>query len=179
MMVLNSVAKELPHQSYVKNCRLQLNSEPKRSSSNDKVGLKSISGTQNIGCYPCTSYAFQQRVALLLSRPVMSDSLQPHGLQPARLLCPKDFLGKSTGVGCHFLLQGIFPTQGSIPWLLWPLHCRWILYHWANWEALRVWFKGIFINIFPGYQEALQATPFCVRHLRGICFSTTISRSLE
>ena len=36
--------------------------------------------------------------------PVMSDSLQPHGLGPARLLCPCDFPGKSTGVGCHFLL---------------------------------------------------------------------------
>ena len=27
--------------------------------------------------------------------------------------CPWDFLGKNTGVGCHFLFQGIFPTQGS------------------------------------------------------------------
>ena len=33
------------------------------------------------------------------SRSVMSDSLQPHGLQPIRLLRPWDFLGKSTGVG--------------------------------------------------------------------------------
>ena len=32
---------------------------------------------------------------------------------PTRLLCPWDFPGKNTGVGCHFLLQGIFPTQGS------------------------------------------------------------------
>ena len=40
-------------------------------------------------------------------------SLWPHGLQPARLLCPWDFPGKNTGVGCHFLLQGIFLTQGS------------------------------------------------------------------
>ena len=32
---------------------------------------------------------------------------------PARLLCPWDFPGKNTGVGCHSLLQGIFPTQGS------------------------------------------------------------------
>ena len=39
--------------------------------------------------------------------------LQPHGLQPTRLLCPWDFPGKHTGVGCHFLLQGIFPTKGS------------------------------------------------------------------
>ena len=30
---------------------------------------------------------------------------------PSRLLCPWDFSGKNTGVGSHFLLQGIFPTQ--------------------------------------------------------------------
>ena len=36
-----------------------------------------------------------------------------------------DSPGKNTGVGCHALLLGIFPTQGSNPGLL---HCRWILY---------------------------------------------------
>ena len=42
----------------------------------------------------------------------MSDSVRPHGLQPARLLCPWDFPGKDTGAACHFLLQGILPTRG-------------------------------------------------------------------
>ena len=42
----------------------------------------------------------------------MFNSLQPHELQTARLLCPWDFPGKDTAVGCHFLLHGIFPTQG-------------------------------------------------------------------
>ena len=42
---------------------------------------------------------------------VVSNSLQPRGLQPTGLLCPWDFPGKNTGVGCHFLLQGIFPAQ--------------------------------------------------------------------
>ena len=37
---------------------------------------------------------------------VMSDSLRPHRLCPARLLCPWNFPGKNIGVGCHFLLQG-------------------------------------------------------------------------
>ena len=37
-----------------------------------------------------------------------------------------DSPGKNTGVGCHTLLQGIFPTQGSNPGF--P-HCTWILYH--------------------------------------------------
>ena len=46
------------------------------------------------------------------SRSVMSNSSRPHGLQPTRLLGPWDFPGKSTGVGCHVILQGIFPTQG-------------------------------------------------------------------
>ena len=41
--------------------------------------------------------------------------LQPHGLQPTRLLCPGDSPGKNTGVGCHFLLQGIFLTQELNP----------------------------------------------------------------
>ena len=36
------------------------------------------------------------------SRSVVSDPQRPHGLQPTRLLCPWDFPGKSTGVGCHF-----------------------------------------------------------------------------
>ena len=40
---------------------------------------------------------------------VVSDSSQPHGLQPTRLLRPWDFPGKSTGVGCHCLLQEISP----------------------------------------------------------------------
>ena len=40
------------------------------------------------------------------SRSVVSNSLLSHGLQPARLLCPRDFPGKNTGVGCYLLLQG-------------------------------------------------------------------------
>ena len=46
----------------------------------------------------------------------------PHGLQPTRLVCPWDFLSKNAGVDCHFLLQGIFLTQGWNPHLLSLLH---------------------------------------------------------
>ena len=53
---------------------------------------------------------------------VMSDSLQHCGRWPARLLCPWDVPGKNTEVGYHFLLQGIFLTQG------WNLHL-------LNWQA--------------------------------------------
>ena len=45
---------------------------------------------------------------------------------PTSFLCLWDFSGKTTGVGCHFLLQGILLTQGSNPGL--P-HCRQSLYH--------------------------------------------------
>ena len=48
------------------------------------------------------------------------------------LLCPWDFPGKNTGVGCHFLLQGVFLTQG---WSIHLLLGRQILYHWATREA--------------------------------------------
>ena len=60
-----------------------------------------------------------------VSHSVVSDSLWPRGLWPARLLRPWDSPGKSTGVDCHSLLQGIFPTQGSNPG---HLNCRQILY---------------------------------------------------
>ena len=53
---------------------------------------------------------------------VKSYSWQPHGLYPTRLLCLWNSPGKKTGVGCHFLLQGIFPTQGWNPHLLRLLH---------------------------------------------------------
>ena len=60
-------------------------------------------------------------IPLIQVASVVSDSLQPFGLQPTRLLCPWDSPGKSTGVGCRFLLQGIFPTQGLNPCLLYLL----------------------------------------------------------
>ena len=68
-------------------------------------------------------YHVESMCVCVLNRSVASDSVM-HGLQPARLLWPWDFPGKNTGVGCHFLLQGIFPTQGSNP------HCLLHLLHW-------------------------------------------------
>ena len=53
---------------------------------------------------------------------VMSDSVRSHGVLPTRVLCPWDFPSKNTEVGCHFLLQGILPMQGSNPSLLRLLH---------------------------------------------------------
>ena len=61
-------------------------------------------------------------------------TLWPHGLRPTRLLCPWDSPGKKTGVGCHFLLQGIFLTQGSNLDLL---HCRKVLSRVGSWDRER------------------------------------------
>ena len=62
-------------------------------------------------------------VCQLLSRVQLFETLWTVA---ARLLCPWTSPGKDTGVGCHYLLQGIFLTQTSKPGLL---HCRQILYH--------------------------------------------------
>ena len=62
-------------------------------------------------------------ISCALSPSVMS--LWPHGLQSARLLCPWGFSRQEYWMGCHALLQGIFPTQESNQGLL---HCRRILY---------------------------------------------------
>ena len=54
----------------------------------------------------------------------------------ARLPCPWDSPGKDTAVGCcHFLLQGIFPTQESNVRLLCLIHWRWIVYPPSYWAA--------------------------------------------
>ena len=55
------------------------------------------------------------------------------------------FPGKKTGVGCHFLLQGIFLTLGLKPCLL---YYRLILYHWTSWEALNRYSLLLFFFFF-------------------------------
>ena len=67
-----------------------------------------------------------------ISCSVVSNSLQPHGLQPTRFLCPWNSPGQNTGVGCHSLLQGIFPTQGSKPGFM---HCSQIHYYLSHWGS--------------------------------------------
>ena len=55
--------------------------------------------------------------------------------QPTRLICPGDYPGKNTAVGCHFLLQGIFPTRGSNLGL--P-HCMQILYSLSHQDSTKL-----------------------------------------
>ena len=65
---------------------------------------------------------------------VVSNSLQHHGLQPTRLLCPWDSPGKNPGVGCRALLQGIFLTH--------PFNLRCVL--------IQVFFPWSRLRVFPG-----------------------------
>ena len=67
-----------------------------------------------------------------VSYSALSDSLWPHGLYPASLLCPWNSPGKNTSVDSHFLLQGILPIQGLNPSLL---HCSRFFTVWATGEA--------------------------------------------
>ena len=83
-------------------------------------------------------------LVLILSCSVVSESLQPHGLYPARLLCTWELWSKNIGAGCHFLFQGISLTHGSNPRLL---H----LPHWRA-DSLPLSHQGnLFIVIAPKY----------------------------
>ena len=74
--------------------------------------------------FPAPSFMLRVRVKSEVKSLSRVKTLRPHGLWPTRLLRPWDFPGKRTGVGCHWGLQGIFPTQGSNLGL--P-HCRQML----------------------------------------------------
>ena len=64
-------------------------------------------------------YYVIQKGDCYFSRLVMSDSFAtPWTIQPTRLLCPWDFPNKNIGMGCHFLLHGLFLTQELNPHLL-------------------------------------------------------------
>ena len=68
--------------------------------------------TKTLTCKRCQEFFFFLSKSESVSHKVLSNSLWSHGLQPARLLCPWNSLGKNTGMGYHGLFQGIFPTQG-------------------------------------------------------------------
>ena len=82
--------------------------------------------------------------------------MRPHRRQPTRLPHPWDSPGKNTGVGCHFLLQRIFPTQGSNPHLL---HCRQILHHWAMRVTVQYYSFACGYLVLPA--EGTLLSPFC------------------
>ena len=66
----------------------------------------------------------------------VSNSLRPHRLWPAKLLCPWDCPGKNSGVGCHALLQGIFLPQGLNSSGSPELVDGFFFYYYFNWRLI-------------------------------------------
>ena len=99
---------------------------------------------------------------MCISRLVGSDSLRPHGLY--RLLCPRDSPGKNTEVGCHALLQGTFPTQGSNLGLL---PCRQILY----WPSHQCSFSSVQLLICVRLFE----TPWTAAHQASLSITNSLN----
>ena len=110
----------------------------------------------------------------VLSSSVVSDSLGPRELEPSRLLCPWYFPGKNSGLGYHFLVQGIFLMRISYVG-------TWILYHFTR-EAQKWDTKEIFVNyirydsgtvirqkrsIFSSYHRLRSNTFRCLISSRG------------
>ena len=108
---------------------------------------------------------------------VLSDSLRLHGLQPTRLLRPWNFPGKNTGVGCHFLLQEFFSTQGMNPGLLHYRQTLDRLSHQGSPRALLLFYisgslKSVPLGYIPDFDRAAflsgdyrgesVSSPFCL-----------------
>ena len=87
-------------------------------------GIFPIQGS-NPGLLHCrqTLYSLSHQGSPLVTKsyPIL---LCSSGLLPTRNLCPWDFPGKNTGMGCHALRQRIFPTQGSKPHFSCLLHLQ-------------------------------------------------------
>ena len=89
--------------------------------------------------------------------------LQAPGLLPARLLCPWDFPGKNTGVGRHFLLQGIFLTHGS------NLHLLCLLY----WQAYSYPYERVVGDLNGG--QGCVWTEILTMWAMGLCMCSMLS----
>ena len=125
---------------------VQLRPRPLQQSAGRTTTWSATASSLSLGDPPCCSGPTRESKVCVLSHSVMPDSLPPHGLQPSRLLCPWDLPGKNTGMGCHFLLQGIFLTQGLNQSLL---HCRQILYHLSYQRpSIYLYIFNIFLYIY-------------------------------
>ena len=105
-----------------------------------------------------------------LSHSVVSPSLPPYELKPARLLASWDFPDKNTGVGCHALLQGIFLTQ----------RLNLSLLHLLHWQAdsLPLCHLGSHgITLHPGKQKYATVGPGECQE--GVMLKTSVSQTKE
>ena len=99
------------------------------------------------------------------SRSVMSDPQRPHGLQPSRLLCPWDIPGKSTGVGCHCLLQAHNKNLINICWINEYVHTRCACLMNSAGQNTEVGSLSLLQGIVP-----IQGSKPCLRHCRCIFY---------
>ena len=85
-----------------------------------------------------------------------------------------DSPGKNIGMGCHALLQGIFPTQGSNPGLL---HCRQILYHLSHQGSPKITTEAIkrITGVWQGHQRQRQRREM-TSTLHFLCFDKKDSK---
>ena len=116
------------------------------------------------------------KAATLLRRSLLSDSLGPHRLWPSRRLCLWNFPGKNTGVGCHSLLQGIFPNQGWNPGLL---HSGRFFTIWAT-KAYPQMKKALYIQWLLFTEHLLSVRHFVNKlqsSLRWLRFATQLPKS--
>ena len=81
-----------------------------------------------------------------------------HGQKPRRLLCPWDSPGKNIGMGCHFLLQGIFPTQG------WNLCLLCLL----CWQADSLLLRHIFTDNTKHFQQGPHSCCVVIEAIAGL-----------
>ena len=130
----------------------------------ESQGRRSLVGCRLWGCTESdtTEATWQQQYQQsLFSREVVSDSLRPHGLKPARLLCPWDFPGKIL----EWVTISFF--RGS-SWLRDQTHIscigRWIHYHWvAREKSLEIMSKKTWVVFwFPAF-IVKWAFPTCQR----------------
>ena len=122
---------------------------------------------------------------------VVSDFMRPYGQQPTSLLCPQDSLGKNTGVGCHFLLQGMqvkseSEVTQSCPTLRDPMDCSppGSSVHGIFQARVLEWGAIAFSNVLCGITKKRVVGPMSwIFLLSGsfsshICFSLSSSKSL-
>ena len=141
------------------------------------TGEAKFLNTQLLTSVFCTSVGCSPQFSFLnVSRSIMSVSLQPHDLWPTRFLCPQNSSGKNTGVGCHFLLQGIFLTQRLNLGLL---HCGQILYHLSHQEWFNYYYFKIYLFIFGWAGSSLLCGLFSTCRELGLHFVAMTSLVVE
>ena len=99
----------------------------------------------------------------MLGHPVVSDSWDPMDCSPPGSSVHGDSPCKNTGVGCHAFLQGIFPTQGSNPGLL---YCKWVLYQLSHQGSCDFYFYFFKLGVATVFEtcdaNSLSKTGICL-----------------